>query len=163
VLLHDVDGGGRVERLRLSRVADGSGDPWLHECAAIFGGVCVALSGRGRSLGEGLRVWPFSLPGVPAERGAGPSRGLAHAASLAVQIAADVSVAGSARVLHDGRLAPVEHLRGKLAEVERLRGCVRTVVVAEEQGVPDDVPARIRIVRCRTVGDAMAVFGLKAT
>jgi tetratricopeptide (TPR) repeat protein len=78
--------------------------------------------------------------------------------SATLGLAPHTNVAGSAQVMDDGRLRPVEHLETKLAALRRSWPEVTRVVVAEGQIRPVGGP--MEFISCSTLDEAIRAFGL---
>lgn len=130
-----------------------------------FRGLETMLAGMGR----GLRHRPAPERFVVLT--ATPSEVAVHDASLGVAVCAAIlseqlrrapndTVAASACVAEDGTLAGVEYLDEKIDALRASWPSVKTLVVAKGQTIPEGAADKLEIRPCRTVLEAMSVFGL---
>ncbi len=126
-------------------------------------GLAATATNAGRSLRFEWISAGLEVPGDPGVAIEGSSLGLAVcvAACAAVTGRSPLStVAGSAAVDPSGGLRKVSFLEQKCAALQRLWPHVATLVVAEEQELPNAVGG-LNFLRAKTLREALVLFGLE--
>jgi tetratricopeptide (TPR) repeat protein len=118
------------------------------------------------------RAWPAGVerPALPAVFGLSSSErideeslGLSVAIaelSRATQTPPRATVAATARVARDGTLGAVAFVADKIAALRAEWPTVDTLIVAEETEAIAELPAGFKVIRARTLAEAIAHFGL---
>lgn len=167
-LLVCTPGTRRGDALRWRSVTRDANALLTPECESVLDRAWRGLWSSAAEVGHGqpddFSRGGFDAPALPrAERIDGASLGVSACIawlSRACGVAPASDVAASAEVRSDGRLGPVEMLSEKLTALRAQWPDVTRVVISTTQELEQPLPSGVALIRCATVREAFAEFGL---